>query len=139
MGDGSREFVAWFELSAAPWFDCVDSGVEVIVATDWGSGSGFRYLGTFRGGGDIEALRLRAKRSCSIALRSRPSIEVFSLGGGTGTGRGGVSPSVVVSSSLLGSVACSEMREGVACSSSVVASSSLSRFMTSLGFDDEGF
>lgn len=116
--------------------------VDVIVAIGWGFGSGFRYLGAFRGGGDIEALRLRAKRSSSMALRSRPSIELNGFGGEStlaGAGCGGVSPSVVVSSSLLGSVACLEMREGVACSSSVVASSSLSRFMTSLGFDDEGF
>lgn len=50
-------------------------------------------------------------------------------------GSGGVSPSVVVSSSLLGSVICLEI-EGNLRSSSVVASSSLSRFMTSLDFGD---
>lgn len=103
-----RDVVARFDTSAVPWFDFV--GLEVIVAADWGLGSVFSILGALRvGGGDIEALRLRAKRSSSIALRSRPSIELNCLGGGStfsGADRGGVLPSVVLASSLLGSVIC---------------------------------
>jgi len=69
-------------------------------------------------------------------------MELLWLGGGStiagvGVGAGGVSPSVVVSSSLLGFMTCLEIKGG-AWSSSVVASSSLSRFITSLDFEDVG-
>jgi len=112
VGGVRGDVVAFLELSAVPWFDFVDS--EVVLATDWGFGSGFSILGALRGGGgDIEALRLRAKRCSSIALRSRPSIELVGLGGGSAlAGAGGVSPSVVVSSSLLGSVTCLDNEYG---------------------------
>lgn len=136
VGGLNLDFAALFGLTAVSWFDFVEG--EVSVATDRAFGFGFSILGALRGGGgDIEAFRLRAKRSTSIALRSRPSIELVGFGGEStlaGRGRGGVSPSVVLSSSFLGSVTCLEIEGGV-WSSSVVASSSLSRFMTSLDLD----